>query len=129
MARKYQRDKLGRFASKGGGGRKAINSGTQTRGRQGTSRGNDAARDAVTLGYLRDGSKERSQADARNSRRGQQHAKRQNNAVTKSIAGFGSKLNKQAANKTRSQARKIERERKIARRKGAMRPTTRRRSV
>lgn len=129
MARKYQRDKLGRFASKGGGGRKAANSGTQTRGRQGTSRGAQARRDGITLGYLKEGNKERSQADSRAARRGHTLAGRASDPATKSIRSFGSQLNRQTANKTKSQTRKIERERKIARRKGAMRPSVYRRPV
>ena len=116
MARRYNRDKLGRFASKGG-------SGTTSTARKALAKGSSARRDASMMRTLKGGEKTGGQMSARAARSSAGTFRRRTsnssdmNFVSKAASAF-----KRDANKSKIKQRRMEGERRSLARKGARRP-------
>ena len=115
MARRYNRDKIGRFASKGG-------SGTMSSARKATARGSSARQDASMVRTLKGGEKSGGQMSARAARSSAGTFRRRTsdssdmNFVSKAASAF-----KRDANKSKIKQRRMESERRSLARKGARR--------
>ncbi len=113
MARRYNRDRIGRFAGKGG-------SGSFSSARKATAKGSSARQDASMVKTLKGGEKSGGQMSARAGRSSSGTFRRRTsnssdmNFVSKAGTAF-----KKDANKSKIKQRKMEKERKSFARKGA----------
>jgi len=117
MARRYTRDKIGRFS--GGGGK---TSGAFKSGRKASASGKSARSDAAMVKTLKGGEKAGGQMSSRAGRSSATTVRRRtsNSAETKYV-GRAASMFKKDANKSKIKQRRMEKERQSFARKGARR--------
>jgi hypothetical protein len=117
MARRYKRDKIGRFS---GGGSKS--SGTFKSGRKALASGKSARSDASMVKTLKGGEKSGGQISARAGRSSATTVRRRtSNSAETGYVGRAASAFKKDANKSKVKQRRMEKERKSLARKGARR--------
>ncbi len=115
MARRYVRDKNGRFAGKGG-------SGSFSSARKATAKGSSARQDASMVKTLESGEKAAGQMSARAGRSSAgTFGSRASNSRDMNFVGKAATAFKRDSNKSRIKQRKMEKERQSFARKGARR--------
>ena len=118
MARRYNRDNRGRFASKGGG----SSSGTFKSARKALSSGKEARQDASMMKTIRAGEKAGGQMSSRAARSAAStYRRRDSNSAMMNLVSRAASASKRDANKSKIRQRRMEKERQSFARKGARR--------